>query len=1156
MQQISFVNSIFTSKGGPHVDHIANQVIKHLQASLKKKKLDVARNVIKNHLFIFVNCLIENPTFDSQTKEGLTLKASLFGSKCELEAGFLKKIDKSDIPAAITQYYRFDQQRKLKGKSGTKKKKLTGIAKLDDANFAGTAKSKDCTLIITEGDSAKSLAMAGLSVVGRDYYGVFPLRGKPLNVRDATLTQVMKNEEIKNLVEILGLKFNIPYDASNIKTLRYGHLMVMADQDTDGSHIKGLIINFLHKFWPTLLDVPDFLQQFITPIVKATKGKKIKTFFNLPEYEQWLESTGNDGKGWSIKYYKGLGTSTSAEAKEYFSRLNVHEVTFCRLGSDTAEPQDGLDAVLPDTIQSGSDLIDMVFSKDRVPDRKKWLEINKVTPDRFLDYSVVNKDGVRYSDFFNKEYILFSVYDNMRSIPNVMDGFKPSQRKVLFGCFKRKLTKGEIKVAQLTGYIAEHSAYHHGENSLQGTIVGMASNFCGSNNVNLLTPSGQFGTRRMGGKDAASARYIFTKLEPIARAIFHPDDDQLLNYLKDDGNTIEPQYYVPVIPMLLVNGCDGIGSGWSSQVPNFSPREVIANIRRMINKEQIVPMSPCYHGFTGDIVSKGNGGFSVLGKIERLGDETLLITELPIKRWTQDYKASLEKMMIGDEKKPPQILDFKENHTETTVSFTVTAKKEKIDEFEKETGGLLKKFNLITSIATSNMTAFQDGKLVRFGSPEEILHAFYNVRHEFYGKRKELLVKNLQTEQRKLSNKARFVEEVCSGELVVSNRKRVEILTELKERGYETFTSKVEPESSNDESDEDSEDEELTTAELAKGYDYLLGMKIWSLTFEKAEALRAELAEKTQELEDLMKSSPEQIWLNDLDAIEEALDQRDAAFSQNAADELKAAKASKKKQASKKAAKKKKNNDWNSDDDDDEEDMELSSSEDEVVAVKKQPARRKPASAKAAPKPKAAPMPKEAPKPVVVAQPMDVDKEVIIESGDEVKEDAHGRRLASSSNAKRASAEKKTSIDADDDEDKEEEDVETLGLAERLKKRASISSISPKSLSGDSMGSLDYASVSPTQKAGTQKAAAAKKTAKKATAKPKVTKKAVPAKKKAVKKKYDSDDESEDEFAFQSDSSESVAAAETAAPSAARSRRARTTSAKTKSYNFDSDSDF
>lgn len=482
MQQISFVNSINTSSGGKHVIYIADQIANHLIKVLKKKNkggTDLKKAQIVNHLFIMVNCLIENPSFDSQTKDKLNTQAKNFGSEFKLSPEFLKKVEKSEIAEKILSYASFKDREALKRKGGVKKVKLTGIAKLDDANHAGGPKSKDCTLIITEGDSAKSLAMAGLSVVGRDHYGVFPLKGKPMNVRDALPTAVGKNEEIKNLVDIMGLKFGTVYDSTNIKTLRYGHLMIMADQDSDGSHIKGLIINFIHNFWPSLLDVPGFLQQFITPIVKVTKGKRTRQFFTLPEYEQWLESTGNNGKGFTIKYYKGLGTSTSAEAKEYFSNLDLHEVHFDLLSRDVIRKDEHLDEevaqVLPDNVESGSDLIDMVFRKERVDDRKLWL--SHVRKDIYLDFSTVAAAGLRYSDFINKEYILFSNYDNDRSIPHVMDGFKPSQRKVLYGCFKRKLYKNEIKVAQLVGYVAEHSSYHHGEQSLQGTIVGMAQNF-------------------------------------------------------------------------------------------------------------------------------------------------------------------------------------------------------------------------------------------------------------------------------------------------------------------------------------------------------------------------------------------------------------------------------------------------------------------------------------------------------------------------------------------------------------------------------------------------------------------------------------------------------------------------------------------------------
>eukprot|EP00804_Cyclotella_cryptica_P008042 CCRYP_004548-RA/>CCRYP_004548-RA protein AED:0.12 eAED:0.22 QI:0/0.6/0/1/1/1/6/0/1916 len=949
-QQISFVNAIATTKGGGHVDFISDQIAKSLQVAVKKKNkggTEIKAKQIKNHLSVFVNCLVENPTFDSQTKENLTTRPSAFKSEVKLSDMFLKQVEKCGIVDAIVAYGKFKEKQSLQRKNGTKKSKLTGITKLDDANFAGTAKSKDCTLIITEGDSAKSLAVSGLSVVGRDYYGVFPLKGKPLNVRDSTHAQVMKNEEIMNLVEIMGFKFGATYTEENIKSLRYGHLMIMADQDHDGSHIKGLIINFIHHFWPSLLDVPDFLLQFITPIVKCTKGNKTHTFFTLPEYEEWKESTGNSAKGWTIKYYKGLGTSTSSEAKEYFSNLDIHEIRFNELSSDVITfDNEGMDESVPEEITSGASLIDMAFSKSKVEARKRWL--NNIEKNTFLNYSKAQKNGVNYSEFINRELVLFSQYDNVRSIPHVMDGFKPSQRKVLFACFKKKL-KSEIKVAQLAGYIGEHSAYHHGDMSLNGAIIGMAQSYCGSNNVNLLYPSGQFGTRRMGGKDHASARYIFTRLEKIARAIFHPDDDALLNYLNDDGLSIEPEYYVPVIPMVLVNGSEGIGTGYSSTIQNHSPRDIIANIRRMLHGQEPEMMHPYFTGFSGEIFAergKKEGSYTVKGKIERKDDTTLLITELPIGKWTQDYKAFLEAMVSGNDKNTGEISDFKENHTDTTVSFTVSAPKENIDAFEKVKDGLYSKFKLSTTISTKNMTAFDvNGKLHRYATCLDILRVFFHHRLEYYAKRKELLLEKLRKELNILDNKARFVEEVCKGDLIVSNRKRAELLADLKEKGYDLFPKE---EKKTDEDDEDSEGEgekeDATDDELAKGYEYLLGMKIWSLTFEKAEELRMELAKKKVEANKLEITAPESIWLNDLGTIEEALNERDVQVDAEATKESQAQSKARVRNTKKAATaarnakkSKKRKDEWESDFEDSDEDEDFVSSKTKPAPRKKSP---------------------------------------------------------------------------------------------------------------------------------------------------------------------------------------------------------------------------
>jgi DNA topoisomerase-2 len=1128
LQHISFVNGICTSSGGEHVNYIANQVITHLQKVLKKKNkgTEVPKAHIRNHLFIFVNCLIENPAFSSQTKENLTTRAKQFGSECKLSDKFLKQVEKSGVVDEILSFAKFKQNKAMKRHGGVKKSKLTGIAKLDDANHAGTAKSKNCTLIITEGDSAKSLAMSGLSVVGRDNYGVFPLKGKPLNVREASQAQVVKNEEIKNLVDILGLKFGMVYTPDNVKTLRYGHLMIMADQDHDGSHIKGLVINFLHYYWPGLLDIPDFLQQFITPIVKATKGKKSMTFFTLPEYETWKESTGNEGKGYKIKYYKGLGTSTAAEAKDYFSNLQIHEVRFGEISKDKttiAKEEymnvDDLDFVepVPDEQVSGSDLIDMCFNKGRVEDRKTWL--NNLQPDTYLNYSEAQGGCVNYSDFVNKELILFSQADNQRSIPHVMDGFKPSQRKVLFSCFKRKL-KAEIKVAQLAGYISEHSAYHHGEASLTGTIIGMAQTFVGSNNINLLEPAGQFGTRRMGGKDSASPRYVFTRLEKIARLIFHPDDDPLLSYLNDDGLSIEPEFYMPVIPMILVNGSDGIGTGWSSTVPNYEPRAIIKNIRRLINGEDQETMHPFYDGYIGDIIpedGKRQGSYRVVGKVERKDDTTLYVTELPIKKWTQDYKVFLETMMNGDPAKKIEadIKDFKENHTDATVAFTIVAAKETIDKMEKDPKGLLGKFKLTGSLSTSNMHLFDtQGRITKYATPEDILSQFFGWRLDYYDRRKELLLQTLKREQKILTNKARFIEEVCAGDLIVSNRKRKAILVDLQDRGYDLMEKAEEEKKAGDEVVE--EEEEMSDAELAKGYEYLLGMKIWSLTYEKAEALRKQLGEKMAEVAELEATPPSQLWLNDLDNIDDALDERDTAMAAAAKGEAQAQKKSKKAQALKKmGGRKKKATDWDSDDESSEDD---DSDSDAFVAkqVKKAPAKnpvvRKTAAAPkrsviAAPpkralekaKPAAAP-PKASVLEKIVQKEESEDEDSDLDIGVSLAERMKQKLMVSPPTKRNKPAQRVSSFDSEDEEedkafDLDMEDFKPASVTPARKKAAEKKEIA---------------------KPATEKAApAAKKTAaQKPAAKKPVAKKAA-AKKKVIEL---SDDESEDDFNEESES--------------------------------------
>ncbi|KAL9175513.1 hypothetical protein ABFS82_02G117600 [Erythranthe guttata] len=859
-QQVSFVNGIATIKGGTHVDYVTNKITSHLVAVIKNKnkknkKFDLKPHTVKNHLWVFVNALIDNPAFDSQTKETLTLRAGSFGSSWDFSSKFLDKVSKSDIMKNIEEWAEFKQKKDLKKTDGAKDRRIYGLTKLADANEAGGKNSEKCTLILTEGDSAKALAIAGISVVGRDHYGVFPLRGKLLNVREASHTQLMQNVEIQHIKQILGLQHGKQYDS--VKSLRYGHLMIMTDQDHDGSHIKGLLINFIHSFWPSLLKVPSFMLEFITPIVKATNkyGKNKKSFYTMPQYEAWKESIGSDAKNWTIKYYKGLGTSTDKEGKEYFEDLGKHKKDFVWV-----DEQDG-------------DAIELAFSKKKIEARKSWLR--QFEPGTYLD----DRDShIKYRDFVHKELILFSIADLQRSIPSMVDGLKPGQRKILYCSFKRNFVK-EAKVAQFSGYVSEHSAYHHGEQSLASTIIGMAQDYVGSNNINLLLPNGQFGTRGQGGKDHASARYVYTQLSPVTRFLFPKADDILLDYLNEDGQMIEPTWYVPIIPTVLVNGSEGIGTGWSSFVPNYNPLDIIANVRHLLNGEPMEAMHPWYKGFKGTIekTATKEAGFSytVTGIIEEVDETTLTITELPIRRWTQDYKEFLESISAeNDKSKDPFIEGCRDNSGGEIIHFAVYLSETNLLVAKQE--GLLKKFKLTTTMSTSNMHLFDSkGVIKKYDSPEQILEEFFYIRLEFYEKRKKALLANLELDMLKCDNKYRFIRGVVEGTIVVSNRKKADLFLELKAKGFTPFPKKKNtPEVAVAGATDDTEEtEDNTEVEIAKGvsasdYDYLLSLAIGTLTAEKLQELRDERERLTQEVEDLKKSTVKSLWTKDLDALE------------------------------------------------------------------------------------------------------------------------------------------------------------------------------------------------------------------------------------------------------------------------------------------------
>jgi DNA topoisomerase-2 len=836
-EQVSFVNGNSTYQGGKHVDHILYQITSKLKTLLetKKKIKDVRPAMIKDRIFLFLRATVVNPQFSSQTKEFLTTQPKDFGCKIDLSDKFIDKIWKSSIINDIVELCKVKESLELAKSTDGKKKNKVYIPKLEDALWAGTSKSQQCSLILTEGDSAKTFALWGRAVIGPEKYGIFPLKGKVLNIRDASVQQLMNNEEMNNIKQILGLQQGKVY--KDTSELRYGKLIILTDSDVDGSHIKGLLINMIHAQWPSLIKM-DFIQTLRTPIVKAIRGKTTIEFFTQQDYQKWKNTTPNTS-GYQIKYFKGLGTSTKQDAQHTFKNIQSLMVHYFLQDKQCEQ------AILL-AFDKDKNTKDKVKCSDK---RKDWL--GKYDKDVYLD---IKQNKVSFNEFIHKDMIHFSIYDNLRSIPSLCDGLKPSQRKILYYMLKKNITKS-IKVAQLSGYVSAETSYHHGEASLQQAIVGMAQDFVGSNNINLLFPDGNLGTRLAGGKDAASPRYIFTYLSQITPHIFHHYDTPLLNILEDDGEKIEPEWYVPVIPLVLVNGCEGIGTGFSTYIPPHNPKDIINNLKRKLNNKTFLPLHPFFKNYNGHIEDCGDGKYITRGNWERISKTEIKITELPINTWITPYKEFLESLVEQKNnkdktKKCKNILKDVSNLTKdenTGIEFIVEFKSSQVLDDLINDQSIEKELKLIKHFSTNNMYLFDDKCTPsKYNTTLDILEHFYTIRLSYYVKRKEYLIQKFSAELEKLKAKVRFIDAYINGKLNINRKSLQDITTLLEQQKYPKYKS---------------ESEEMLS------YNYLIKMPLVSLTLEKIQELEKQRDAKQLELDNIYDSTPEQLWSNDLDKI-------------------------------------------------------------------------------------------------------------------------------------------------------------------------------------------------------------------------------------------------------------------------------------------------
>lgn len=864
--QISFVNGNSTYAGGKHVDHIIYQITAKLKSFLesKKKLKDVKPAMIKERLFLFLRATVINPQFSSQTKEQLTTQSKDFGCKIEVSDKFIDKLWKSSIIEDIIQTYKMKESMDLAKKTDGSKKSKVYIPKLEDALWAGTVKSTECTLILTEGLSAMTFAMWGRSIVGPERYGIFPLKGKLLNVRDASISQLANNEEINNLKQILGLKQGKEY--TDTKDLRYNKVMALTDSDVDGVHILSLIVNFFHSTWPSLAKL-DFIQTIRTPIVKAIRGKKVVEFFTEQDYNKWKDV--NDISNYQIRYFKGLGTSKKEDAQDTFRRMEELKIDYfykdktCDESIELAFEKDkNTEKNKSNDQDEETDGKEILKCSDK---RKRWL--SQYDKNSYID---AKQKRVSYKDLVHKQLVHFSIYDNLRSIPSICDGLKPSQRKILHYMLKKNITK-VIKVAQLSGYVSAETGYHHGEASLQGAIINMAQDFVGSNNINLLFPDGNFGSRLLAGKDAASPRYIFTRLSDITTKIFDKKDSNTLTYLQDDGLNIEPEWFIPILPMVLVNGCEGIGTGYSTYIPPYNPKDIIANLLRILDDLEPLPMTPYFRNFNGILESIENGSYITKGKWERIGESQIKITELPVGTAVTTYKEFLESLIEGASDK---IKNTTKSKSKSKGIYLKDVKNKTRDENNEicfiidfknsnDLDNLLNKnevekfLKLTKTFGTNNMYLFSESLiLTKYNNPNDILLDFFDIRLEYYEKRKAFLIKRLTNELTLLNSKVRFINEYIDGSLDINRKSKNYIVELLEKNKYPKLNLHI-----SNEKDEE-KDEETTPS-----YDYLIKMQLVSLSQEKIKELDNQRDSKQKELNIIKSKTEKDLWKDDLQPI-------------------------------------------------------------------------------------------------------------------------------------------------------------------------------------------------------------------------------------------------------------------------------------------------
>lgn len=716
---LSIVNGIFVSSG-THMKYIMKQITTHTQSVFSKKygnSMKITATKITQSISLLMCIQIPAPSWSGQTKESLKSDSRRFSF-------IIPKKQLDEIANNIISI--------IGSTNNTVRKEKIDYDKYTSARLAGTKHSKDCSLLAVEGDSAMSqvsLAVSDNKQLGFDNYGIISLGGVIMNVRKACVVNklgenkiIKQSNKLKNnifmkvLMSVLGLDYSYDYDPANSNyakqrsNMRYGCIVAVVDQDMDGKgNILSLLLNVFDMFWPNLIK-SGYIKWFPTPIIRAypANGGKVYEFYNVNDYDEWSKTTIVKHKA---NYYKGLGTHSSDETISMFKKFNSTVRTY-NYDNDSSK------------------LFEIYFGKN--PDSRK-IELSGPTlecPLEILKQQTIT-GIISCSDHLKYEARLYQKDNIERKLDHIIDGQNQAGRKVLDSLLKIYVNQSQnMKIAALAGYISQTSGYHHGEASLCNTLTIKGFIDVGGKQLPLLLPASNFGSRKEGGNDAAQPRYIQGKLnKPITQLLFPVEDYQLLDFHTDEGKRTEPMYFVPIIPLSIIESTEVPSHGWKIKIWNRDALSVINNVKKLIFKEDatLLPMPPCTHKWKGKIVytpQEYSVGTYVVNK------NKIIITELPLRVWNGPYIRKL------NAKKDGIILSARDYSDKTNIRIELTMVdnwKEQIKQTDEDYFDYIEIYLGLRKKMQSHLNYIgTQGEVIELNNYEEVIHHWFPIRKHYY----------------------------------------------------------------------------------------------------------------------------------------------------------------------------------------------------------------------------------------------------------------------------------------------------------------------------------------------------------------------------------------------------------------------------------------